>query len=536
MSMPQDNQQILQTLQSMAALPNDDKRKIYDAVIEASVASEREKRQGRRQCISVGGMLPANNNVAGVAGAAEVQESQKEHTCTNKGGHVSGIKLHYLNAFHNTAGLSNASCDILLTTSILYALSGFTPRIAHFNSLNPATIGKGAWAVSTNSVDFPLEAGQKFYVRMGAQVPTGQPIIGCDPNTFTASLNDISVKHTDIIMPTTPQGIITAPCNSGGSLASYAPTNKVTSVFPVTPAYVSGICEVATPSVALYGDSNAAATGDNGTLVGAKGSISRAALLASSGITPLFNMARSGASLNNFNVGQSAQLFDCLDDFSHLFMQMGGNSVSGSLQPALSGNGVLTSFTLPFTVGNPANVLSVTIGGVVQATNTYTVLGNNITFTTAPASGSNNIVVFISNSDAAWVAGALLDMKQKAVRILRLAKMKGVKNVVLELLPRATDSSNTVTANGWQAGGLCDQYNAWLASVVGQKLDDNGNIVNDNSLLLIDIFVPMSDSIRDPITRRWAAANLTLDGVHLSTLGHTVDAARLMPVFNALTL
>lgn len=493
--------------------------------------------KGKRQCVTIGGIIPANSNAAVGTGAAETHESQKEHTCTNKGGKIIGLKAHYLNASHTTAGLSSAPCDIQITCAVLFGLSGFSPRILHFNSLNPAVIGKGAWAESSNALDFPLEPGQKVYVRTGIQVPTSQVIIGCDNTTFTASLNDISVRHTDIIMPTTPQGIITAPSNSGASLASYAPTNKANSSFPVGMGYMSGICEFPTPSVALWGDSNAAATQDGGTLVGAKGYISRAALIANSGIVPLANLARSGASLNSYNIGQSAQLLDCLDEFSHFLLQMGGNSVAGNLQPTLSGNGVATSFTLPFSVGNPANILNVTIGGTSQLANTYTVSGNNITFMVAPASGVNNIVVFVSNSDTTWVAGALLDMKIKATRILRVAKLKGVKNIFLELLPRTTDSTAVTAANGWQPGGLCDQYNAWGLSAANKQLDDSGNIITSgNSEPLIDISWAMSDSIRDPITRRWAAANLTFEGVHFGTLGHTVGASWLSPYFDLLTI
>ena len=55
-----------------------------------------------------------------------------------------------------------------------------------------------------------------------------------------------------------------------------------------------------------------------------------------------------------------------------------------------SGNGSTTAFTMNTNPANSASVL-VAINGVVQDPANYTVSGNTLTFTTAPASGTNNI-------------------------------------------------------------------------------------------------------------------------------------------------
>ena len=58
-----------------------------------------------------------------------------------------------------------------------------------------------------------------------------------------------------------------------------------------------------------------------------------------------------------------------------------------------SGNGSTTAFTLPLPVATAAQII-VSVANVIQnPSSSYTVSGNTITFTSAPASGSNNIWV-----------------------------------------------------------------------------------------------------------------------------------------------
>ena len=51
-----------------------------------------------------------------------------------------------------------------------------------------------------------------------------------------------------------------------------------------------------------------------------------------------------------------------------------------------TGNGVLTSFALPFNIASPGFVFA-TISGVVQHANAYTATGNQISFSSAPPNG-----------------------------------------------------------------------------------------------------------------------------------------------------
>lgn len=57
-----------------------------------------------------------------------------------------------------------------------------------------------------------------------------------------------------------------------------------------------------------------------------------------------------------------------------------------------SGNGSTTSFTLSVAPAS-VNAIDVQVAGVVQSPKTYTISGNTLTFSSAPASGTNNIVV-----------------------------------------------------------------------------------------------------------------------------------------------
>jgi len=68
------------------------------------------------------------------------------------------------------------------------------------------------------------------------------------------------------------------------------------------------------------------------------------------------------------------------------------NSASSELK-TLSGNNSNTTFALTYTPVNLTRV-KVKIGGVIQDPSTYHVVGDYITFDTAPASGTNNILVY----------------------------------------------------------------------------------------------------------------------------------------------
>jgi hypothetical protein len=57
-----------------------------------------------------------------------------------------------------------------------------------------------------------------------------------------------------------------------------------------------------------------------------------------------------------------------------------------------SGNGATTAFTLTYAPASTTSII-VSISGVVQNPNTYSVSGTTITFTPAPPTGTNNIAV-----------------------------------------------------------------------------------------------------------------------------------------------
>ena len=79
--------------------------------------------------------------------------------------------------------------------------------------------------------------------------------------------------------------------------------------------------------------------------------------------------------------------------------QTGGGGTTSNAAYTLnsfSGNGVQTQFTLSTTPS--ANTVLVNYNGALQLSNAYTIAGNVITMTEAPANGSNMEVVVLSGS------------------------------------------------------------------------------------------------------------------------------------------
>jgi len=68
----------------------------------------------------------------------------------------------------------------------------------------------------------------------------------------------------------------------------------------------------------------------------------------------------------------------------------------------LSGNGSLVTFDLTYTPNNLSKV-RVKIGGVLQDTSSYNIVKNYITFTSAPASGTNNILVYSADDITIYI-------------------------------------------------------------------------------------------------------------------------------------
>lgn len=70
-----------------------------------------------------------------------------------------------------------------------------------------------------------------------------------------------------------------------------------------------------------------------------------------------------------------------------------------------SGNGSTTAFTLSYAPAGTSSII-VTVTGVVQNPNTYSVSGTTLTFTAAPPTGTSNIAVLFLGLPVVTVATA----------------------------------------------------------------------------------------------------------------------------------
>jgi lysophospholipase L1-like esterase len=128
-----------------------------------------------------------------------------------------------------------------------------------------------------------------------------------------------------------------------------------------------------------------------------------------------------------------------------------------------------------------------------------------------------------------------LAIKQRTVIAWEAAKIRSLRTIQLESLPRTTDSGNTAVAVGWEVGGIRDQFNAWVKSIVGQKIDANGDL-SANGVVYLDEYWEINDLVQDPATNLWLNASYTADGAHLSATAHALVATRIAARANALTI
>jgi lysophospholipase L1-like esterase len=128
----------------------------------------------------------------------------------------------------------------------------------------------------------------------------------------------------------------------------------------------------------------------------------------------------------------------------------------------------------------------------------------------------------------------LAQMQQRTIIGWKAAKLRGLKVIQLESLPRTT-SDNSAVISGWEVGGLRDQFNTWCKSVVGKRIDANGNIDN-NSEIYLDEYWEINDLVQNPVNNLWIASSLTSDGIHLSATGHALVATRIAALANNLTV
>jgi lysophospholipase L1-like esterase len=130
---------------------------------------------------------------------------------------------------------------------------------------------------------------------------------------------------------------------------------------------------------------------------------------------------------------------------------------------------------------------------------------------------------------------SLATMKQLTVLAWKCAKIRNLKVIQISSLPRTTSSANTTVATGWEVGGLRDQYNTWAQSVVGQKIDANGDIVS-NGTVYLDAYWNVLDLLQDPVTNLWLSGTYTTDGIHMSATAHALAATRIATLADALTV
>lgn len=129
-----------------------------------------------------------------------------------------------------------------------------------------------------------------------------------------------------------------------------------------------------------------------------------------------------------------------------------------------NGNGTKTEFPFTIELLNPAPPhpdLKVYVGGALQTENThYTISGTTITFTTAPASGTNN-VVFVRNTDidkanASFAAGSSI----------KALDLNNNQDQLLFALQESTDVAGTISDSAPSAPVSGDR---WYDSVSGRS-------------------------------------------------------------------
>ncbi len=130
---------------------------------------------------------------------------------------------------------------------------------------------------------------------------------------------------------------------------------------------------------------------------------------------------------------------------------------------------------------------------------------------------------------------SLAMMKQLTVIAWEAAKTRNLRTIQLSSLPRTTNASNIAVAVGWEVGGLRDQYNLWAQSVVGQKINANGDL-SANGVIYLDAYWNCNDLLQNPATNLWLSATYTSDGIHLSAIGHALAATRIAALADGLTI
>ena len=145
---------------------------------------------------------------------------------------------------------------------------------------------------------------------------------------------------------------------------------------------------------------------------------------------------------------------------------------------------------------------------------------------------------FLQQLSGNSIGGGLTLAQMKAATVIawKAAKSRGVKTIQLSSLPRV-NAANDAVIDGWEVGGLRDQYNAWAQSVVGQKINATTGDLDAAGDVYLDIYWDVLDVLQDPATNLFlSGAYVDADGIHLSPTGASVAAIRIASLANALTI
>lgn len=130
---------------------------------------------------------------------------------------------------------------------------------------------------------------------------------------------------------------------------------------------------------------------------------------------------------------------------------------------------------------------------------------------------------------------SLAELKRLTINGWRKARSKNLKTIQLSSLPR-TNAGNTAVAAGWEVGGVRDQYNAWCASVVGQPINEAGNIDTVNGTVWLDSYWDILSAVQNPVNNLWLSNTYSADGIHMTATAHALAALLLKVFANTLTV
>jgi|TARA_B110000858_G_scaffold198513_1_gene265976 hypothetical protein len=161
-----------------------------------------------------------------------------------------------------------------------------------------------------------------------------------------------------------------------------------------------------------------------------------------------------------------------------------------------TGNGVITEFIVPISLGNP-NLLTVYVAGTAEASANYSVSGTTLTFTSAPTGAItakfNNELEIINNGAAPTAlslaaggttaaTGFQVDTLSYNVVIMEytLESAVGVRVGQIRMATDTSDSTAIITDNNTETAGIGITFGVDIATANTMKLiyTDSDNIIS----------------------------------------------------------